>query len=249
MSQTIMSTEPTSARSGKPEVRTSQHRAARIAGFGYVAIFLLAIFANFFVVEGLVVPGDATATAANLTESIGMFRWGFVAFLAVFGLDVVIAWALHVVFRGVHNDVSLLAAWSRLVYTVFLGVALVFYFQAMQLVSGAQALNSFTPDQINTQVLMAMEAFNATWLIGLAVFGLHLVLIGWLLIRSSYTSKVLGYLLMTAGAAYAADTIAHAVLTDYEAVSGFFLAIVAIPSVIGEGWLGLWLLRTRKLPR
>ena len=29
-------------------------------------------------------------------------------------------------------------------------------------------------------------------------------------------------------------------------ILGFVVAIVAVPSLIGEGWLGLWLLRTRR---
>jgi hypothetical protein len=36
-------------------------------------------------------------------------------------------------------------------------------------------------------------------------------------------------------------------LTDYEAVAGLFLVGVALPSMIGEGWLGFWLLLTKKL--
>jgi hypothetical protein len=34
---------------------------------------------------------------------------------------------------------------------------------------------------------------------------------------------------------------------DYEAVAGVFLVVVALPSMIGEGWLGFWLLLTKKL--
>lgn len=48
--------------------------AARLAGIGYVLIFGLAIFANFMVREGLVVAGDAAATAANISGSPGLFR-------------------------------------------------------------------------------------------------------------------------------------------------------------------------------
>ncbi len=102
---------------------------------GYLLLFALAIFANFVVIEGLVVDGDAATTVANLNASMGMFRLGLVAFLIIAVLDVVIAWALFVVFREVHRDLALLAAWSRLVYTVFLGVALVFFFQVITLLT------------------------------------------------------------------------------------------------------------------
>ncbi len=225
----------------------SPRSAARIAGVGYVSIFFLAIFANFFVREGLVEPGNATATVANITESLGLFRAGLVAFLAIFVIDVVIAWALYIVFRDVHRDLSLVTAWLRLVYTVLFGVALVFFYQVLQLLSGADHVAALGTDQVNAQVMIALESFNATWLVGLAAFGLHLVLLGVLIARSGMASKALAYLLMAAGTAYVLDTVANATLANYADLAPVFLVVVAVPSVIGEGWLGLWLLLSRRI--
>lgn len=232
--QTLAPAVATDARSAA----FSPQRAARLAGVSYLVMFVLAIFANFMVREGLVEPGDAAATTANIAESIGLFRLGLLAFLVIFVLDVVIAWALHLVFRQVNRDVSLAAAWFRLVYTVFLGAGLVSYFQALVLVDGPAYLS---PDQAAAQVMLAMESFEATWLIGLVAFGFHLLLLGWLVARSGVVARALGFVLMVAGVAYIADTAAHAVLSDYDAVGGLLLIAVAIPSMVGEGWLGLWL--------
>jgi hypothetical protein len=220
----------------------SLRQAARLAGIGYVMLFLLAIFANFFVVEGLIEPGDAATTAANIRESEGLFRLSLVSFMVVFIVDVVVAWALYIVFRNVGREVSLLTAWFRLVYTVFLGVALVFLFQALQLLSGANYLAAFDIGQVNAQALNALEAFNYAWLIGLAAFGVHLLALGYLIVKSGYTSRILGYVLMVAGAAYVIDTAAYALIADYADYENAFLFMVAVPAVIGELWLGLWLL-------
>ncbi len=227
----------------------SPRRAARIAGAGYVLIFVLAIFANFMVREGLVDQANPAATVANITDSIGLFRLGLAAFLAVFILDIVIAWALHVVFRRVNRDLSLLTAWMRLVYTVLLGVALVFFFQVLALVGNPDYAAALGSAQVEAHVMLALESFNATWLVGLAAFGIHLVLLGVLVVRSQMVSKALGWMLMAAGVAYVADTIANATLADYAAVAPVMLAVVALPSMIGEGWLGLWLLLSRRIER
>ncbi|MGB7425766.1 MAG: DUF4386 domain-containing protein [Ornithinimicrobium sp.] len=226
---------------------TSRRAAARIAGVSYVLMFALAIFANFTVLEGLVIDGDATRTVANLTGSLGMFRLGVVAFLLIALLDLVIAWALFVVLRDVHHDLALLAAWSRLVYTVLLGVALVYFFQVIALLT-APGTAAIGPEVTGAQVMLALGSFDAAWLIGLAVFGVHLILLGALLIRSQLVPRVPGVLLVVAGSAYLADTLAHALLPNYSAVADIFLVAVALPSMIGEGWLGLWLLFTRRLP-
>jgi hypothetical protein len=46
-----------------PEV--TPRRAAVIAGIGYVAIFVLAIFANYVVVGGLIESGDEAASSTR----------------------------------------------------------------------------------------------------------------------------------------------------------------------------------------
>lgn len=232
---------PTPTPAAEPALRSTRS-AARLAGIGYIALFALAIFANFFVRESMIVAGDAQATAANILESQGLFRVGMVAFLAIFLIDLVIAWALHLLFRPADADLSLVAAWSRLVYTVFLGVALVYFFQGLQFLSGAGFLETFGRDQLDAQALVAFESFNSTWLIGLVAFGLHLVLVGLLVLRTNLAPRALGLLLMVAGLAYVADTVANMLLVDYADHRDAFTAMVAVPSIVAEGWFGLWLL-------
>ncbi|MGB3185752.1 MAG: DUF4386 domain-containing protein [Ornithinimicrobium sp.] len=231
-----------------PAARTRTHpdtnpgTAARIAGVGYVILFALGIFANFFVREGLIVSDDAQATAANIADSEGLFRLGMVAFLTIFLLDVVVAWALYIVFRNADHDLSLLTAWFRLVYTVFLGAALIYFSQALQLLDGAASLTAIGTRQREAQALLALETFNSAWLIGLAAFGLHVILLGGLVLRSRYAPKALAYVLIAAGAAYVLDTTAHTLLTNYTDYETLFITGVAVPAVIAEGWFGLWLL-------
>lgn len=225
----------------------SRRLAARIAGISYLAMFLLAIFANFMVRENLIVPGDPAITVANITESIGVFRLGVLAFLVIFVLDIVIAWALHVVFRDTNRDVSLVTAWFRLIYSVLLGVALVSFVEVLQLLGGSGFLGELTSNEIGAQTMSAVSSFESAWFLGLGAFGVHLVLLGWLILRSGIVSRVLGWTIVTAGVAYVLDTVARIALGDYVAVEGVMLAAVAIPSMVGEGWLGFWLLLTRRL--
>lgn len=223
-------------------------RGARVAGPGYVALFVLAVFANFVVLEGMVVDGDPAATARHVAESTTTFRLGILAFFAIFCCDIAVAWGLHLVFRDRDRDLSLLAAWFRLTYTVVLGAALV------HLVAASRALDPLPGVPVDAAGgLAALEDFDALWRLGLGAFGLHLVVLGVLVARwaraphPASAPRALGMVLTAAGAAYLVDAVAFVVLADHAAVEGPLTALVAVPSVIGEGWLGLWLLRRARL--
>lgn len=223
---------------GNPTAR----QTALIAGFGYLAIFVLAIFANFVVLERLVEPDDAAATASNIAESETLFRFALVAFLAVVLLDILIAWSLYVFFRATSTEISLLAAWFRIVHAILMGAALVFFSLVLELVGGADYLAAFAPGQVDAQVAFFLEGFDALWLLGLAAFGVHLVLLGFLVRRSAAIPKILGILLYLAGAAYVTDTVAHGLLASYADYETVFLALVVVPSVVGELAFAVWLL-------
>jgi hypothetical protein len=129
------------------------------------------------------------------------------------------------------------------VYTVFLGVALIFFLVVLDLVSGAGYLTAFEPGQLDAQVMLMLNAFNYAWLIGLAGFGIHLMLLGYMMLASGTAPRVLGVLLAVAGAAYVFDTAATALLSNYAEYETLFLLIVAVPSVVGELAFTVWLLR------
>ena len=224
-------------------------RVALIAGIGYLAIFVLAIFANFFVRTGLIDPNDAAATFHNITESESLFRTGLLAFLIVFLLDVVISWALYVLLKNVNKEVSRVTAWFRLVYTGFLGVALVFFFMVLELVGDTEYTVVLGPGETQAQAALLLGAFNATWYIGLAAFGIHLILVGFLLRRSGTAPRFLSAALTLAGAAYVIDTAAFSLMSNYANYESIFLAMVALPSVVGELALTIWLLRSAGKPR
>lgn len=221
---------------------TTPRRAAVIAGIGYLTLFVLALFANFFVIEALVVPGDAAQTAANIAGDERLVRFGTLAFLGIFAIDVVVAWALYVVFAPVGRGLALLMAWFRLVYTMMLGVALVFLMGASRMVGNDGVGDVFEPAQVDTQVAFLLDAFDIAWMIGLAVFGLHLVMIGYLIVRSRIAPVWLGWIVAVAGIAYVVDTSALVLLSDYDAAADVLLVMVAVPAVIAELGLTVWLL-------
>ncbi|WP_353963766.1 DUF4386 domain-containing protein [Streptomyces sp. NBC_00237] len=95
--------------------------AGMVAGLSLLLVALLALFAQFLVLEGLVSEGDAEKTVQDLLDSDSLFRFGVASLVLAAALDVVVAWALLVFFRPVHEGLATLAAYLRLAYAgVFL---------------------------------------------------------------------------------------------------------------------------------
>ncbi len=219
----------------------SQHGASRIAGFGLLLMAILSIFANFFVLEGLIVPGDAAITANNIIANESLFRSGIFSFIIVLILDVLVAWALYILLIPVNKNLAMLAAWLRLVYTAIFGMSLYNFLNVLELLSGAEYLTVFESEQLYAQVMLLINAFNYGWLIGLVFFGLHLFVIGYLILKTGYMPRILGILLIIAAVGYLIDSSAHFLLSNYTEYETIFLLIVAIPGVIGELSLAFWL--------
>lgn len=197
--------------------------AALTAGIGLLVLAVLAAFANFGVLGGLVTPGDAAATADAIASSERLFRWGVASVYVVAVLDLVVAAGLREVFAAVSPTLSTLAAGFRVVYA---GVFLV-------AISHLAAVLPLAEDADRT--LAQVEAFQGVWEASLVLFGAHLVLTGWLAYRSGFMSRIIAVLVAVAGLGYLADSFG-AVL-----VPGFAITVSAF-TFVGEVALMLWLL-------
>ncbi len=220
----------------------SQRTAAIAAGISIVLMAVVAGFSFGFVLDSLVVSGDAAATAANILASETLFRVGVFGWIVILILDVIVAWALYVVLKRANKSLSLLTAWFRLVYAALLGVSLLSFVIVLLLISGADYLKVFEADQLQALVLLFINAFDGMWRIGLVVFGCHLLLLGYLVYQSGYIPKVIGFLLIIASLGYLIDNLGTLLLPDYTDYTEMINLVFMLPMIVGEVGLGLWLL-------
>jgi hypothetical protein len=214
---------------------TSLRQAALAAGIGLLLMTVLAPFANFGVLQKLIVPGDAATTAHNLAAAQGLFRIAIGSLFVVAILDVVVAWGLYIVFQPVSRSLSLLAALFRLVYATMLAIALNNLVSALQLVGGADFLNAFGPAQVQAQMMVSLNAFQSGWDLALIMFGVHLFVLGTLVFWSGRRLWVLGILVVVAGLGYVVDGCGKLLVPDNNLSVGGY-------TFVGESLLMFWLL-------
>jgi hypothetical protein len=220
----------------------TQRRAARIAGAGYLIIFVLGLATHFFVFGNLIEPGNAELTAGNIINNEMLFRGGLISWLIVLIIDIVIAWALYEFLRSVSQSISLLTAWFRLVYVMIFGITQLNLLFVIILLSGAKFLSVFSTAQVNSLVLLFLNGHNYGFLISLVFFGFHLLLLSYLIYKLESAPKLLAILLLLSGLGYITDSFANFLLPSYDDYKTVFMMIVAIPGIVGELYLTLWLL-------
>jgi hypothetical protein len=214
---------------------------SRISGIAYLFIFITGFYANFAVVESLIDLSDASITFENISKNPGQLFNGIIGFVIMILADALLVWTLYKLLENVNQRLSLLASAFRLINVIFFGLALSKLIMVYGLMNGAN-LGDASPESI----LALVQSFDRTWIVGLIFFGVHLAMLGFLILKASKVPNWIGYLLMLASAGYVIDGFANLYLPAYEDLQNIFMLMVVIPGVAGEFSLTIWLLFNRK---
>lgn len=178
---------------------TDIRRTARTTGLWYLGLAISGVI-GILIVRGLLfVEDDAAATAANLVEREGVARLGIAAELTLVVTQVLVALWFYRLFRGVNAFAagSLTAFGFMNAVVGLVGAA----FSASALGVALGDLAAPGGDAVGTAQLL-WELRDAMWDVGALFFGLWLVPMGYLAIRSGLMPRWIGYLLLVDAAAY-----------------------------------------------
>ncbi len=205
---------------------------ARMAGVFYLLTFLTGVAAvpSF----KLIVSGDAAATATNILAHEALFHLGFAALLINVACYIAVTLLFYDLFKPVNRSFSLFAAFFSLVGCAIQAVSSVFFLAPLVVLGGAPYLSVFKVEQLHGLALMFVELYAQAYNIGFVFFGFYCLLIGCLILRSTFLPRILGVLMAFAGLAWL--TFLSPPLADY--LSPYNLAVGAL----AELSLTLWLL-------
>ena len=149
--------------------------------------------------------GAATATPAKMSMTLAC--------------DTGVALIFYDLLKPVSRRLSLLAAFFRLIFVAIMVVNSLNYFGAVVLFQGAHS----------------SAVFDTGYGIAMVPFGLHCLLIGYLIFKSIFLPRILGVLMALAGLGYLA-------FLWPRLGSHLFFPYILIPGMLGEVSLSLWLL-------
>jgi hypothetical protein len=170
-------------------IDNSQRTAAKVAGFALLFSMVIVVFANYGLLNPLLVRGNAPETARNIMAHETQFRVVVVCFLAYSGSVVVLLTALYVVLRPVNRGLALAGALFRLVFALMWLLSTLNLLGALRLLGSTPYLQAFEPDRLQTLGRVYIAATFDDYYVGLPFFGLAATVCAWLWLKSNYIPR------------------------------------------------------------
>jgi hypothetical protein len=217
-------------------------RTARTTGLLYLGLAITGLLGFLVIRSQLFVAGDPDATLGNLVGQEGLARAGVVLEMGVVVTQALAALWFYRLFRSADPFAAgCLAAFGLVNAVVILGSA-VFLGTAIQVATDS-GLAPGGDAAATVQLLYVLS--GGLWDVGGLFFGLWLVPMGWLVLRSGWMPRPLGWILVGGGAGYVLGAFLGQLVPDAGAV----VDALALPASVGEVWMVGYLLLRGVRPR
>lgn len=203
---------------------------ARTTGLLYLGLAITGAL-GFLLVRGqLYVPDDPGGTLSNLAGHTSMARLGMVLELGVVLTQTLTAVWFYRLFRSVDSFAAGLVAVFGMVNAVAILSSAAVLATALD-VADDQSLAVSGGAAPTVQLLYVISGH--LWGGGGLFFGLWLIPMGWLVVRSRWLPRSLGLVLMVGGVGYILSTFVSYVFANADLVAG----LLTVPATIGELWI------------
>lgn len=218
---------------------TAINKTARIGGIFYFIIIAAGFYGEMIVRSGLIVSGNAIATANNIIASQLLWRTGIAADLIMHICDIPLMLIFYLLLKPVNKNLALAALLFNLVQTAVLVTNKLNLAIALFPLSNADYLKSFDPQKLYTLTYLSIRAHGYGFGFGLIFFGCTCLITGYLIFKSGYLPKAIGILMQIAGMCYLVNSFALILVPSF---SDMLFPFILLPPFIGELSLCLWLI-------
>lgn len=205
-------------------------RRARTTGLLYLAFFVAGILGSIVVRGQLYAADDPPGTLSNLIEHGSLARFGIVLELGIVLAQALTAVWFYRLFRGVDTVAAgVLTAFGMVNAVAILGSAALI---ATALDVAEDSSLAVSGGAAATVQLLYVVSGNLWGVAGL-FFGLWLLPMGWLVIRSRWLPPALGWMLVAGGVGYVVSTLVSYMFRDADVAA----QLLTVPATFGEIWV------------
>ncbi|HME88668.1 MAG TPA: DUF4386 domain-containing protein [Chthoniobacterales bacterium] len=228
-------------------IDNSQRTAAKVAGWSGLLTFIVVIFGNYFLLNPLIISGNAVDTARNILAHQTQFRCALACFITYDIGGVVLLTALYVIFAPVNYGLALAGALFRLVFVLLWLVAPLNSLGALRLLSGSNYLQVLEPERLQALARVQVAASFDDYYVGLPFFGLAATACAWLWLKSNYIPRGLSIFGVIASTWCVLCAFVYLVLPNFNKVVNDY--IFDSPMALFELIVSFWLLIKGLKPR
>lgn len=174
-------------------INQSQPTAAKVAGWSFLFTMVIVVFANYGLLNPLIVRGNAAGTAQNIVAHETQFRIAATLFLTYSAGVVVLLSALYVILKPVNPGLALLGALFRLVFALLWLLSSINMLGALRLLGNASYLQGFEPDRLQVLSRLHLAANFDAYYVGLPFFALAATVCSYLWLKSNYIPRALAW--------------------------------------------------------
>jgi hypothetical protein len=224
---TVTNTRP---RSTHEVIGPDHERAARTTGLWYLGLAITGLLGSLIVSGQTFVADDPRGTLSHLVDQGALARLGIVLELGVVLTQAMAAVWFFRLFRSVDRFAAGLIAVFGMVNAVAILVSVAVLATALD-VADDRSLATAGGAAATVQLLYVISGH--LWGVAGLFFGLWLIPMGWLVVRSRWLPRSLGRLLMAGGVGYVLSTFVTYAFSNADLVAG----VLTVPATIGELWI------------
>jgi hypothetical protein len=220
---------------------TDIRKTARWAGLLYFMTLILGPIGLIYVPTKIFVRGDPAATAEHIRAMEPLLRMGIAVEMIGQLFLVYAVLVLYRLFKPVNDGLARqMLVLGALLPTPIFFVNLLNELAALALAGGANVFAAFGQPQLDALAYLFMQLHGRGFIVSEVFWGLWLYPFGFLVIRSGFIPKLLGWLLMIAGTAYVADCFVWVLWPQFSGPVGSVARLMQIGEVPIIFWLLIW---------
>jgi len=217
---------------------SAQRRQARLAGLLYFLVALIAPYGLMVVPAKLLVAGDAQATAQRIAANPGVLHLGMATEVVHQAIEVFMVLVLYQLFKPVHRMLARQMLVLGLVPIPMVFLNALAEVAAAMFADGPSWLQVFDRAQLDALALLALQLHAHGLQLAAFFWGLWLLPLGLLSLRSGFIPKVFGASVIAAGIGYVLGATTDLLLPALRST----LATPTFLLELGEPAMILWLL-------
>ena len=211
------------------------HRYARYAGVAMLLSIIFGALGEAYLPGRIIVSGDAAATAANITAHPTLFRMTFATYLVEGFCDIILCVLWYIILKPVHRNLALISAFVGVVSMITFAVAQSHFWASSIILKDAGGMTAFTEQQRAALAYLSLRTATMIATLFFCFYGTASAIRGFLIMRSGYLPKVLGILLMIAGAGFILRSLTYILAPAYG--SSLMLMPMAVAGIPLTFWL------------